>query len=91
VVKDSAEIIRGLLVLDRRYNNIPGWKPLSGAVRLQRAAEACAFVEAADYTVDRRGWRPPASAIDSPARAGIARFVQAEHNVLIQLNRFPTR
>ena len=24
-------------------------------------------------------------------RAGIAGFVQAEHNVLIQLNRFPTR
>jgi hypothetical protein len=89
VVKDSAEIIRGLLVLDRRYNNIPGWEPLSGAVRLQRAAESCAFVEAADYTVDRRGWRPPARTIDGPARAGIAGVVQAEHNVLIHLNRFP--
>ena len=70
VVKDAAEIIRGLLVLDRRYGNIPGWEPLSGAGRLQRAAEACAFIEAADYTVDRRGWRPPARTIDGPARAG---------------------
>ena len=62
---------------------------MSGAVRLQRAAEACAFIEAPDYTVDRRGWRPPARAIDGPARAGIAGVIQAEHNVLIHLNGFP--
>lgn len=90
VIKDAAEIIRGLLVLDRRYSNIPGWDALSGAVRLQRAAEACAFIEAADYTVDRRGWRPPARTIDGPPRAGIAGVIQAEHNVLIHLNRFPS-
>ena len=89
VVKDAAEIVRGLLVLDRRYSNIPGWEPLSGAARLQRAAEACAFIEAADYSVDQRGWRPPARTIDGPARAGIAGVIQAEHNVLIHLNRFP--
>ena len=28
VAKDAAEILRGLLVLDRRYSNIPGWEPL---------------------------------------------------------------
>ena len=89
VVKDAAEIIRGLLVLDRRYANIPGWEPLAGAVSLQRAAEACAFLEAANNTVDRRGWRPPAGTLDGPARGGIAGVVQAEHNVLIHLNRFP--
>ena len=90
VTKDAAEILRGLLVLDRRYSNIPGWEPLSGAGRLQRAAEACAFIEATDYTVDRRGWRPPARAIDGPARAGIAGVIQAEHNVLIHLGDFPS-
>ena len=76
-------------MLDRRYRNIPGWEPLSGAGMLQRAAEACAFIEASDYTVDRRGWRPPPRAIDGPARAGIAGVIQAEHNVLIHLNGFP--
>jgi hypothetical protein len=89
VTKDAAEILRGLLVLDRRYRNIPGWEPLSGAGRLQRAAEACAFIEASDYTVDRRGWRPPPRTIDGPARAGLAGVIQAEHNVLIHLNGFP--
>ena len=89
VMKDAAEIIRGLIVLDRRYRNIPGWEPLSGALALQRAAEGCAFIDASDYTVDRRGWRPPARTIDGPARSGIAGVLQAEHNLLIHLSRVP--
>ena len=89
VIKDTSEIIRGLIVLDRRYANIPGWKPLSGSVTLQRAAEACAFLDAADYNVDRRGWRPPARLIDGPGRPGIAGVIQAEHNLLVHLNRLP--
>jgi hypothetical protein len=89
VIKDTAEIIRGLIVLDRRYANIPGWKPLSGSVTLQRAAQACGFIQAADYTVDRRGWRPPARLLDGPGRPGIAGVIQAEHNLLVHLNRFP--
>ena len=89
VVKDVAEIVRGILVLDRRYGNVPGWESLGGATRLERAAEACAFIEAADYSIDQRGWRPPTRTIDGPARAGIAGVIQAEHNVLIHLSRFP--
>lgn len=89
IVKDTAEIIRGLIVLDRRYGNIPGWEPLHNPIRLGRAAEAFAFVTADDYTVDRRGWHPPATVIDGPARAGIAGVIQAEHNLLMHLNRFP--
>ena len=89
VVKDAAEIVRGLLVLDRRYGRIPGWEPLRGSIRLQRAAEGCAFITAADYTVDLRGWRPPARAIAGPPRPGFAGVVQAEHNLLVHLRAFP--
>lgn len=89
IVKDTAEIIRALIVLDRRYDNVPGWESLVGRTRLERAAEACAFITAQDYTVDRRGWRPPATTLDGPVRPGIAGVIQAEHNVLIHLNRFP--
>lgn len=89
VVKDAAEIVRGLLILDRRYDRVPGWESLRGALKLQRAAEACAFVSAADYTVDRRGWKPPARTIAGPPRPGIAGVVQAEHNLLVHLRAFP--
>lgn len=89
VLKDTAEIIRGLVVLDRRYSNIPGWELLDGGAALLRTAEACAFIEAEDHTVDRRGWRPPARPIDGPARPGIAGVIQAEHNALIHLREFP--
>ena len=89
VVKDAAEIIRGLLVLDRRYDRVPGWEPLRSPLTLQRAAEACAFISAADYTVDRRGWKPPARPIAGPPRPGIAGVVQAEHNLLVHLRAFP--
>lgn len=44
VVKDSAEIIRALTVLDRRYRDVPGWQPLKSGTSLRRAAEACAFL-----------------------------------------------
>ena len=90
LVKDAAEILRALIVLDRRYGNVPGWEPLVSGNKLERAAEACAFIEASDYSVDRRGWRPPARTIDGPPRPGAAGVVQAQHNLLIHLNRFPT-
>lgn len=89
VVKDAAEIVRALLVLDRRYDHIPGWEPLRGPLRLERAAEACAYLNAADYTVDRRGWRTPARLIPGPPRPGIAGVVQAQHNLLVHLRTVP--
>jgi len=89
LLKDAAEIIRALTVLDRRYANVPGWELLNGGATLQRIAEACAFIEAADYSIDRRGWRPPALTIDGPPHAGIGGVVQALHNLRIHLTRFP--
>jgi hypothetical protein len=89
VTKDTAEIIHGLIVLDRRYSNIPAWEPLSGTRTLQRAAQDCAHIEASDCTVDRRGWRPPTRPIDGPTRAGIAGVIQAQHNTLVHLTRVP--
>ena len=90
VIKDAAEIIRGLVVLDRRYTNIPGWERLKGREGLQRAADGCAFINASDYSVDRRGWRPRATTIRGPARPGIGGVIQAEHNLLIHLKDPPT-
>jgi hypothetical protein len=92
VLKDAAEITRGLVVLDRRYAGIPGWKPLQDQRRLGLTAEACAALagnEEPDYTVDLRGWRPPITTIHGPALPGIAGVLQAEHNLLVHLTEFP--
>lgn len=90
VIKDAAAIIHGLVVLDHRYSNIPGWERLQGREALARAAERCATLHASDYRVDQRGWRPRASTIDGPALPGIAGVIQAEHNLLTHLTEFPT-
>lgn len=92
VLRDAAEVTRAIVALDRRYANIPGWRPLKDPGRLGWAAEACAnFARNAepDYTVDRRGWRLGPRTIDGPASPGIAGVMQAEHNLLVHLGRFP--
>ncbi len=65
VLKDAAEITRGLAGLDRRYERIPGWEKLKDQGRLARAAEVCAASAGGseqDYSVDLRSWRPPVTA-----------------------------
>lgn len=92
VIHDAAEISRALVGLDRRYSNIPGWKQLKDPGRLGRAAEVCAAYSGygdADYSVDRRGWKPPARPIGGPALPGIAGVLQAQHNLLLHLIKFP--
>ena len=91
VLKDTAEITRGLVALDRRYELIPGWENLKDQGWLGRAAEMCALScgdAEQDYSVDLRGWRPPEATIegDWPGLDGI---LQSEHNLLIHLNQFP--
>ena len=91
VLKDAAEITRGLVGLDRRYDLIPGWEKLKGQGRLSRAAELCATScgnTEQDYSVDLRGWRPPEATIEGhwPGLGGI---VQGERNLLVGLNQFP--
>lgn len=92
VIQDAAEIARALVGLDRRYSNIPGWKQLKDPGRLGRAAEVCAAYSgygAPDYSVDRRGWKPPARLIDGPGLPGITGVLQAQHNLLLHLIKFP--
>ncbi len=92
VLKDAAEITRGLVGLDRRYQNIQGWEKLKDQGRLGRAAELCATFASnrePDYSVDQRGWRPPAVVLDGPPPPGIAGVLQAEHNLLVRLGHFP--
>lgn len=92
VIKDATEITRGLVALDRRYANIPGWQALRDQAPLERAAEACSGYAghgAPDYTVDLRGWHPQVGTIEGPARPGLSGVLQAEHNLLIHLTTFP--
>jgi len=92
VLKDAAEVTRGLVVLDKRYDNIPGWAPIRERARLDRAAEALAAfarVVEPDYSVDQKGWRPPSATIDGGPLPGIGGVLQAEHNMLVHLGQFP--
>lgn len=92
VLKDAADVVRGLVILDRRYGNVPDWEFFKNPGRLGQAADVCSVLAAAqepDYSVDRHGWRPPPANISGPALPGIAGAVQAQHNMLIDLARFP--
>ena len=93
VLKDAAEVTRGLVVLDKRYDNIPGWAPIRERARLDRATQVCAVFagnKEPDYAVDQRGWRPPSATIDGGPLPGIGGVLQAEHNMLVHLSKFPT-
>ena len=66
VIKDVADAIRGLVVLDQRYENIPGWRRLPEPARINLAAENVSQQiggEAQDLGVDRHGWRRAPAAI----------------------------
>ena len=92
VLKDAAEVARALVVLDKRYENIPGWIPIRERGRLDRAAQVCgvfAGYDEPDYSVDHKGWRPPPATIDGGPLPGIGGVLQAEHNMLVHLRSFP--
>lgn len=92
LLKDAADVVRGLVALDRRYGNIPGWQSLKDAGWLSRAAEAGSEYAARvqpDYTIDDRGWRPRLALIAGPALPGITGVLQAENNLLVELGAFP--
>ncbi len=93
LLRDAAEIAQAVVVLDRRYANIPGWQSLFQRGYLARAASRAAdLAQRSDpgYQVDTLGWKPPRALIPGRARQGFDGVVQAEHNLLIQLIRFPT-
>lgn len=92
LLKDAADVVRGLVALDRRYSNIPNWRSLKEVGWLGRAAETCSTFAGygdPDYTIDRRGWRPRLPLIDGPGLPGIIGVLQAENNLLVQLASFP--
>ncbi|MGD9961137.1 hypothetical protein [Nocardioides sp.] len=92
VLKDAADVVRGLVALDRRYEGIPGWEKLHNQGRLGRAAEACAAhagYDEPDYTVDRLGWQPEPRLLDGPPMPGLAGVMQAQYNLLLHLHEFP--
>jgi hypothetical protein len=92
VLNDAAEITQGLVVLDQRHTNIPGWAALPDCASLGRAAQVCtvfAGYDGQDHTVDLRGRRPPLEMIDGPDPGGFAGLIQTEQNLLIHLTRFP--
>lgn len=92
VIHDAAEVARAMVGLDRRYSKIPGWQQLKDPGRLGRAAELCAAYSGygdPDYSVDRRGWKPPAQLIGGPGLPGITGVLQAQHNLLLHLTKFP--
>lgn len=82
VLKDSADLVRGLVVLDSRYRGIPGWSHVAHRDRLLSAADVAASHLAArklDLSVDHLGWHPDPGAIEGPALPGIAAVLQAQH------------
>jgi len=93
VLKDAADVVRGLVVLDIRYSNVPGWRYLEQKSRLLTAADAVSEHLAGsemDVSVDGVGWRPAPGAIEGPALPGLAGVLQAQHNVVVGLTQFPS-
>lgn len=93
VAGDVASISQALIVLDRRYKNLPGWEPLRKSTQLGWAALACALdasLGSPDLSVDDHGWRPRTKPIRGPARPGYLGVLQAEHNMLVRLSTRPT-
>ena len=92
LLKDAADLTRGLVALDMRYKNVPGWQFLKQQGRLMTAATA--VVERLeiplDTSIDGLGWRPTPGRIEGPALPGIAGAVQAQHNVVVDLSHFPS-
>lgn len=92
VLKDVADVVRGLVALDRRYSNVPGWEKLHNQGWLGRAAETCAAHAGQfkpDYAVDRQGWQPRPEPMNGPALPGLAGVMQAQYNLLLSLDVLP--
>lgn len=92
ITGDVAAISQALVVLDRRYRNMPEWETLAGCDRLGWAALATALdvsLGQPDFSVDKTGWRPRTKPIRGPAKPGVLGVLQAEHNLLVRLKSFP--
>ena len=93
LISDIAATVRALVVLDQRYSTIPGWEKLGRPERLGWSALACALdasLEPPDYAIDMRGWRPKAKVMAGAARPGLLGVLQAQHNLLVRMQSFPS-
>jgi hypothetical protein len=93
LIGDIAATVRALIVLDQRYSTIRGWEKLRRSDRLGWAALACALdasLEPPDYAIDMRGWRPKTKIIPGPAKPVLLGVLQAEHNLVIRMQSFPS-
>ena len=93
VLEDAADLVRGLVVLDIRYKNVPRWHFLEQKGRLLTAATAVSEereASALDTSVDGLGWRPTPGTIEGPTLPGLAGVLQAQHNVAVDLSHFPS-
>ena len=92
VLHDTADVVRGLVVLDLRYKHVPGWRLLENQGRLLNAAVAMSTAPGAalDPSVDNLGWRPTPGVIEGPALPGLSGVLQAQHNTVVHLGHFPS-
>lgn len=92
LVGDIACVVQALVLLDKRYDQIPGWERLHRPTKLGWSALACALdahLEPPDYSIDLRGWKPKTKLITGPAKPGLLGVLQAEHNLVLRMGTFP--
>lgn len=94
VLQDAADVTRAVVVLDAHHEGFPGLERLRDANRLMAKAEVCATgasVGVGDLRVDLSGWQPPPQMghLRPDSVAEIAGVTQAQHELLVQLQRFP--
>lgn len=91
---DIADVTHALLILDRRYKNLPGWQTLKGIRHLNRyigdcSAYAHSVYGGPDYNIDWRGWHSPDPEIAADADP-ITHVLAAEHRLLNALKSVPS-
>lgn len=93
VAKDAADVIRGLVVLDRRYDQIPGWEHIPWSRPLNEAADRISLgiqETAQDFSVERLGWTPPPTWSSGSPPPGVAGAVEAQQALLVHLTHLPS-
>ena len=90
---DIGDIAKALLVLDRRYQHLPGWETMKGIRGLTKYADDCASLtqdlyRMPNHNIDWRGWHPPAA--DAPHADLITQVIAAEHRLRDSLTTIPS-
>ncbi|ROR91059.1 hypothetical protein [Nocardioides aurantiacus] len=93
VVRDAAQVVRALAVLDTRYALIPGWKAMAHHNQLARVASEVADTLRTSREargVDRLGHRKRAERLLPGGERGVALALLAQHNLILELTQLPT-